>query len=267
MRPSPPDRQTPAPVQRLRLRYTRRGRMRFASHRDFQRALERALRRAGIPMAYSAGFTPHPKISYAGAAPTGAASEAEYVEIGLVERCDPESVRLALDAALPDGFDIVEAVEARGPALADRLEASVWEIEILASPEEVAQAVKSFLARDTVEVERLTKSGRRSFDVRSAVLRLETGDRQSEGGQPQDGPRPAGSPAARPACAILTVVVRHGTPAVRPDDVLAGLRLASGIEPLTSYRATRVAQGPWDEVSGTVGDPLAPDRDAAVTGR
>jgi radical SAM-linked protein len=241
--------------------------MRFASHRDFQRALERALRRAAIPMAYSAGFTPHPKISYAGAAPTGASSEAEYVEISLVERRDPESVRCALDAVLPEGFDIVEAVEARDSALADRLEASIWRIEVDASPAELARAVESFLARDTVEVERLTKNGRRVFDVRSAVLRLQADDRQSGDGRTQEGPCPAGSPAAGRACAILTVVVRHGTPAVRPDDVLAGLRLASGIEPLTSYRATRVAQGPWDEVSGTVGDPLAPDRDAAVTGQ
>jgi radical SAM-linked protein len=67
----------------LRLRYAKRGRLRFASHRDFQRAFERALRRAGVPMAYSAGFSPHPKISYANAAPTGTASEAEYLEIGL----------------------------------------------------------------------------------------------------------------------------------------------------------------------------------------
>jgi len=63
-------------VQRIRLRYTKRGRLRFTSHRDFQRAFERALRRAEVPMAYSAGFTPHPKVSYANAAPTGTGSEA-----------------------------------------------------------------------------------------------------------------------------------------------------------------------------------------------
>ena len=72
-------------------------------HRDLARTLERALRRAQVPMAFSAGFSPHPKISYLGAAPTGAASEAEYLEIGLSVRCDPEAVRAALDAALPDG--------------------------------------------------------------------------------------------------------------------------------------------------------------------
>ena len=54
-------------------------------------------------MAFSAGFSPHPKISYLGAAPTGAASEAEYLEIGLSVRCDPEAVRAALDVPWSDG--------------------------------------------------------------------------------------------------------------------------------------------------------------------
>nr|WP_284287703.1 TIGR03936 family radical SAM-associated protein [Angustibacter aerolatus] len=76
-----PDGPPPPPVvQKVRLEYAKRGRLRFSSHRDFQRALERALRRSDVPMAYSAGFHPHPRISFAGAAPTGTASEAEYVE-------------------------------------------------------------------------------------------------------------------------------------------------------------------------------------------
>src|SRR3954470_9876159 len=91
----------PPTVQRLRLHYAKRGRLRFTSHRDFQRAFERALRRAQVPIAYSAGFTPHPKVSYANAAPTGVASEAEYLEIGLAQQCDPEKLRAALDASLP----------------------------------------------------------------------------------------------------------------------------------------------------------------------
>src|SRR3954453_9236386 len=100
-----PEQQAP-PVQRLRVRYAKRGRARFTSHRDFGRAFERALRRAGVPMAYSSGFSPHPRIAYANASPTGAASEAEYLEIGLSEVCDPAKVQAALDAALPSGLDI-----------------------------------------------------------------------------------------------------------------------------------------------------------------
>src|SRR4051795_1890063 len=110
-----PEGPPPPPVaQRIRIRYAKRGRLRFTSHRDFARAFERALRRAEIPMAYSAGFTPHPKISYVGAAPTGVASEAEYLELGLAEARDPDEVRQALDGALPPGLDVVEVVQAAG---------------------------------------------------------------------------------------------------------------------------------------------------------
>ncbi len=137
------------PVQRLRLRYAKRGRLRFASHRDFQRSFERALRRADVPMAYSAGFSPHPRISYANAAPTGAASEAEYVEIAVTARCDPERLRAALDGALPPGLDVVEVVEARTPGLAERLEASVWRIELPGvEPAVLQDALAAFLAAD-----------------------------------------------------------------------------------------------------------------------
>ena len=126
----PPERDIAPVAQRIRLRYARLGRLRFSSHRDFQRALERAIRRAGLPIAYSAGFSPHPKISYANSAPTGAASEAEYVEIGLTEERDPDAVRRELDAALPPGLDIVDAVVARTSDFASRLEASRWRIEL-----------------------------------------------------------------------------------------------------------------------------------------
>ncbi|MEQ7124948.1 TIGR03936 family radical SAM-associated protein [Actinopolymorpha sp. B11F2] len=276
-KPTPPDRHTPATVQRLRLRYAKRGRLRFTSHRDFQRALERALRRAAVPMAFSAGFSPHPKISFAGAAPTGAASEAEYAELGLAVVQDPEAVRIALDAALPDGLDVLEIVEARGQSLAERLQASHWRIEVpVAEMDGLAAAVEAFLARETVEVERLTKNGRKVFDIRPAILRLLVADPphdpEAVAAAPGEvaravsgSPQPVGYQVSSQACAILQVVVRHGTPAVRPDDVLSGLRLASGFELSTSPRATRLAQGPWDEVSGTVGDPLALDRDAPVT--
>src|SRR5437899_1408341 len=126
-----PDHPPPPPVvQRVRVRYAKRGRLRFASHRDFARAFERALRRGGVPVAYSAGFTPHPKISYVGAAPTGVASEAEYLEIGLAERVDVARLRAELDSALPDGLDVVEAVEAAGGSLAERMQASAWRIEL-----------------------------------------------------------------------------------------------------------------------------------------
>src|ERR1700709_1630110 len=109
-------------VQRVRLRFAKRGRLRFLSHRDVARPFERAGSPAGVPVAHSHGFSPHPRLSWVGAAPTGTASEAEYVEIGLTREVDPEQVRAALDAALPDGLDVLAAATAEPPALADRID-------------------------------------------------------------------------------------------------------------------------------------------------
>jgi radical SAM-linked protein len=247
----------PPTVQRVRLHYAKRGRLRFTSHRDFQRALERALRRAQVPIAYSAGFTPHPKVSYANAAPTGVASEAEYLELGLAEARDPKELAAALDEALPDGFDVVEAVSAGPGSLTDRLEASVWHIRLDGlDPATVRAAVETFLAAPTVEVERMTKNGLRRFDARAAVVGAGVADAAGDAADPFA----RGTEAPSVPCAILQVVVRHATPAVRPDDVLSGLRLVADLMPPHPPRVTRLAQGPLDAGSGEVHDPLAPDR-------
>lgn len=245
----------PAPdpaVQKLRIRYAKRGRLRFTSSRDFQRALERALRRADVPMAFSAGFHPHPKISYANAAATGTASEAEYVEISVTQRVDPESVRVALDEALPSGIDIVQVVEAGPGALADRLEASDWLLEFAGvEVESLAQAVAVVLARESAEVTRMTKSGPRTFDVRGAIVRAAV-ERPSE--LPVD---LVSAHVIGPDCAILRMVVRHTTPAVRPDDILTALREIADLQPPRPPLVTRLAQGPLDTATARVADPLA----------
>ncbi|MCO5323733.1 MAG: TIGR03936 family radical SAM-associated protein [Nocardioidaceae bacterium] len=89
----------------------RRGRLRYLASR-LQSGLRACLFRARLPMAYSSGFNPHPRISYAGAAPTGTASEAEYLEIALAQVCDPDLVAQDIDQALPVGLDVVRVVEA-----------------------------------------------------------------------------------------------------------------------------------------------------------
>lgn len=236
-----PGREVVHAVQKLRVQHAKRGPLRFTSHRDFQRAFERALRRAGVPMAYSAGFSPHPKISYANAAPTGVASEAEYVEIGVVEHCDPKKLCEELDRVLPPGLDVIDVVQANTPDFVARLEASVWQLELLGiSVEALEQAWAKFEASSEVLVERMTKSGNRVFDARNAVIH--------------------GKVASGQDCAILSLVVRHGTPAVRPDDVLAALTKVADLSNEIPPRITRLAQGPLQEDGKSVGDPLALDR-------
>lgn len=219
--------------------------MRFTSHRDFSRAFERAVMRARVPMAYSSGFHPHPRISYAGAAPTGAASEAEYLELALAEVVAPHRIARDLAESLPDGLDVLEVVEVTSAgSLGDQLDASMWRLRLSGAGAEPAQeAAQALLASTQVLVSRMTKKGLREFDVRAAVVSVEI--------TPVD-----------ETCVILDVVLRHGVPTVRPDDVLAGMRVVSDFS-VESALFQRLAQGTLDD-TGTVGDPLASDRDAAA---
>jgi len=233
-------------VQRIRIRYAKRGRLRFSSHRDFARAFERALRRAEVPMAYSAGFHPHPKVSYVGAAPTGVGSEAEYAEIALNRVRDPEQIRAAIDAVLPDGLDLVEAIDVdKCPPgnFSDRMQASLWRLEFADGREPVEGAFSALLAKTEVLVDRLTKDGRKSLDARAPIVSV------AVAGEPEAGRR-----------VIIDVVVRQVTPTVRPDDVFTALQVVAGFAPSQPPRATRLAQGPIDDV-GRVGDPLSVTND------
>jgi len=214
--------------------------MRFASHRDIARAVERGVRRAGLPIAYSAGFTPHPKISYAGAAPTGTASEAEYLELSLTDARAVADVRDGLDAALPDGIDVTEVFDLADATDGLALEASEWRVVLPGiEPGEAARVVQAFLAADSAPVDRLTGKGTRRLETRSAVLELEV-DRRAGAGQDA-------------GCAILRMVVRHMTPAVRPDDILAALGHVAALAPSSPPLVTRLAQGPIGMASAAAG--------------
>ena len=182
-------------------------------------------------MAYSSGFSPHPRISYANAAPTSAASEAEYVELGLSEVCDPAKVLEALNDVLPHGFVVLDVAEAVKAPLGELLQASDWVISLAgAEPGVLSSAASALLGKETYAVERMTKNGLRSFDVRSAVVSLTATDDE-------------------------TLLLRsiHQTPLVRPDDVVTALR---ALDPRVPSQAllTRLAQGPMGDAG--IGDPL-----------
>ena len=222
----------PVTTTHLLVRYAKRGKMRFASHLDVARAFERGVRRAGLPIAYSAGFTPHPKISYAGGAPTGVASEAEYLSLALTSRIEADVAREQLNAALPDGIDVIVVTEDAGGLPASRLTASEWQVVLPGlKPGDAAEVVQKFLALEEAPVERLTSKGLRRMDARSAVVSLEVHDAVGD--------------------AMLRMVLRHTVPSVRPDDVLNALRDVSEVIPTALPLITRLTQGSLGE-SGMV---------------
>jgi radical SAM-linked protein len=241
-----PAAQLPA-VQHLVVRYAKRGKMRFASHRDVARVFERGVRRAGLPIAYSAGFSPHPRLSYAGGAPTGVASEAEYLTLALTSGLAAEQIRERLNATLPDGIDVIDVTDApprpqegqgspKGqPPLA--YEASRWQVVLPGvEPAAAERAVADFLALSAAPVERLTDKGVRHLDARAAVVTLDV----PGSADPDGGPCAA---VGGQVCAILRMVVLHTAPAVRSDDVLTALRERYGLVPSMPPITTRLAQG------------------------
>jgi radical SAM-linked protein len=247
----------PAPptVCRVRVRFAKRGRLRFSSHRDVARAFERAVRRAGLPVSLSHGFNQRPRLSWVGAAPTGTASEAEYLEIGLTEPVDPAELVTRLDAALPAGLDVLHAVlsEPGGPSLAELIEATRWRVRLDGvEPEQLRAAVRALLAEESVLVDRPTKSGTRPVDVRAAVVSA-SADGPGTGNDDLDVARTPD--ASGPRCAILTAVVRQTTPAVRPDDVLGALRMVADLRPAVPPVAVRLEQGLLDD-QGRLADPF-----------
>jgi radical SAM-linked protein len=215
--------------------------MRFASHRDIARAVERGVRRAGLPIAFSAGFSPHPKISYAAGAPTGTASE-----LALTRACAAPDVRDRLNAGLPDGIDVIEVHELGDSPREDsplQPEGSQWRVVLPGvDPGDAARAVQAFLAAASVPVDRLTSKGTRRLDARAAVVTLELDRRAAQ--------------EESAGCAILRMVVRHLTPAVRPDDILTALGTMSD--------STTVSDSTVP--GGTVPDGTAPDHRGSGAG-
>jgi radical SAM-linked protein len=249
--PDPRSQQLPA-VQHLVVRYAKRGKMRFASHRDVARAFERGVRRAGLPIAYSAGFSPHPKISYAGGAPTGAASEAEYLSLALTARQAETQVCQRLDAALPDGIDVIEVTEENPGTPKGTPEASEWRVVLPGvSPAAAEQAVASFLTLGEAPVERLTDKGVRRLDARAAVVEMNVIDADEIAVDPDGGERVATT--GHKDCAMLRMVVLQTAPAVRPEDVLTALHDGSGIAASSPPLTTRLAQGSRALLTGETG--------------
>lgn len=171
---------------KLRVRATKIGKVRFTSHRDAARMWERALRRAGLPVAATEGFTPRPKISFGLALPTCAESIAEYVDIELrrdvvADDVDLDTLPQRLSDALPTGFDVLVAGEREpGDSLQESVTSCTWELwSPLLHAEDHRDAGRLLQSTELV-LERERKGKRSADDVRPMILDLRpdpTGDR------------------------------------------------------------------------------------------
>jgi radical SAM-linked protein len=163
---------------RARIRFAKLGKVRFTSHRDVARIWERALRRAEVPVAYSEGFSPRPRLSFGLALSTGHESLGEYLDVDLVPTWDGEAGSLpeVLAPCLPAGF-VAEAAAPLAPgatSLQQDVTACTWEIGLAGLPVDAVEgAVVAALAAGHLETTRTRKGVEHHDDVRSAIRHLE----------------------------------------------------------------------------------------------
>ncbi len=161
----------------VRFRFTKGGKVRFTSHRDVARLWERALRRAGIGMVYSEGFSPRPRVAFGLALPTGHASDGEYVDLRLDHEPteDLSTYCARLSAVLPEGIDVpaAEVVPPGTPSLQEAVGACTWTAELVGpSFTQAEAAVEATLARGELPIERERKGKAQVVDLRPAIHEL-----------------------------------------------------------------------------------------------
>ncbi len=140
---------------RIRLKYTKTGRIRFLSHLDFMTMFHRAVVRAGIPVTFSRGFNPHPKFAFGPALSVGLESEAEYLDMEITPPVDMAEIAESLNKVLPDGVVVVDAlaVSKQAPSLSGSISRYVYEVQVPAGfAEGVQQRLEEFMSREMVMV-------------------------------------------------------------------------------------------------------------------
>ena len=155
---------------RVRLTFTKQGALRYTGHLDLHNLLERAARRAGLPLAYSQGFHPQPKINIASALPLGFSSRAEVMDIWLT--ADSEVSRLwdSLQTALPTGIQILSAeqVDNRAPALQTQVVSAEYEVTLSEPASTLTEKLAAVMEAESLPRERRGKP----YDLRPLIEQL-----------------------------------------------------------------------------------------------
>jgi radical SAM-linked protein len=168
-------------MARIRIRFAKLGKIRWTSHRDTARMWERAFRRVALPLAYTQGFSPRPKVSFGLALPTGYESVAEYLDIEVCGPVDVAALPSALSAALPVGVTATAAapIEDRAPSLQEDVSSCTWACAVAGS--DVATRVDDILRATELVVTRQRKGTDVTDDIRPAILSVNLLDDTPDG--------------------------------------------------------------------------------------
>ena len=160
-------------MQRLRLKFSRGEELQFLSHLDLMRLWERAIRRAGLPLTYSEGFTPHPQIALAAPLSVGITSQAELMDVVLSRWLPPQTFIAQIGEQLPHGIELLEVwpVGSKTPSLQSQVRFVEYRVEVETEREsqEVELALKSLLSAKELPWHHLRDTGARYYDLRVLV--------------------------------------------------------------------------------------------------
>lgn len=166
-------------MPRYRLMFAKEGSAKYISHLDLIRAFERAARRAGLPIAFTQGFNPHPKLSFAAPLAVGTSGEAEFADMELTGDMPAGDVAKSLARVLPEGLRLIEArlVAESAPALMAIVDRAVYiaraVLECPLKEEVLEKAVADFLAKPELLVERRGKTGeKRKYDIKPGIFAM-----------------------------------------------------------------------------------------------
>lgn len=201
---------------RYQITFSKTGPMRFTSHLDLHKTIERTMRRANLPIVYSEGFNPRPKLTLASALPLGYTSEAEVAEFWLKESLPVDEVAKALHKAAAPGFILHKAIttESQAPKLQNDLTSAQFTITLSQPHPGLEKAVEEMLAAEELPRVRVRKGKKKTYDLRPLILDA------------------AVTPAAAEQPQQLTLHLKAEPSATgRPDEVLDEL----GIDPLAPH--------------------------------
>jgi len=197
---------------RYRIQYSKGADIRFISHLDLQRTWERIFRRAALPLAFTEGFHPHPRLNLGLALALGWTSEGELLDIWLTEQFPIEVLRSKLEEAVPESIPILHLTELPldSPKLQKQIQSAAYRVQVPPelAPEDLEQKAAALLASDSLPRERRGKA----YDLRPLLqdLSLDCTGQQ-------------------PGCILMTLSALPSATG-RPDEVL----LALGIDPLAA---------------------------------
>jgi radical SAM-linked protein len=195
---------------RLRITFTKQDALRWTGHLDLHKSWERTIRRAGLPLAYSQGFHPQPKIQIAAALPLGFTSRCEMLDLFLLEDVSVTDALSALASAVPPGIEITsaETVDEKSPALQTQVREAEYVISLLdqIDPADLVKRINAVMSAESLPRERRGKQ----YDLRPLILSIS--------------PRPSGEGQGEGM--TMRLAAKEGATG-RPEEVLSSLNIAA----------------------------------------